>query len=530
MLTELFKSIGICVRNSRDPYRFFVYGDRAMAEKKVIPPDEIPLTATEFPTPVFQAMKKRNVRALIPDPVIPEKMRNHNVTWADPDPFIQLEQKNPKKNIGAANPYVLAPLLLNTKINWNKVNVKDTLMAAFAPTGSTSFANIFNPKKSILFSQRRLSARLTAHLVPGPGGTVHGAETSAAAPTGKVAKTYDPISPLANCPPPGAPAGSKPPAPLPFKKSTFGNITDVVDDSVQGACLDCYFIAALYSRAWCSYPAFPATPASCPGGYNFTFYTVPTPVDPVSHSVTKCATPRFPVDDNKQPVFAQMTTEWELYPALYEKAYALFTGLKTPSALPNATGTDPEIIAFPQGDPLLSLFHITKLLWDFTGNNTLGQPSAFLTQELAQSGFTSGYKAMNINLSAVVGASRKTKNPTVAWTYETKPACSSTFFGTNSPYGNDLIVPSHSYSILGSVTLKDSTGITRDYMVLRNPWGANYVDPSGSIGPYLAAGQFTPVTGVTIDLSKRTDGIFGLRTDVFDCCFQGFGWVQFRCA
>jgi len=500
-------------------------------KKADVPKEDVTIRKTGVVSSVSKGTKTIGMEPK--DLVTREELLNQDTTWADPDPFVQLEQKNPKKNIGVANPYVLAPLLLNTKINWNNVDAHETLMAAFAPTGSKSFADIFNPKKSVIFSQKKINRLLTARLFSPSGGTVHGAETGAgaAAPTGKVAKTYDPITPSENYLPPGAPTGSKPPTPLPFKKSTVGNFKDVVDDSVQGACLDCYFIAALYSRAWCSYPAFPPTPSSCPSGYNITFYKrrdISPPPPPPYDAVTKCATLRFPVDDNKQPVFAQMTTEWELYSALYEKAYAMFTNLPQ-SKLPNATATDPEISAFPQGDPLLSLFHITSLIWDFTKNNTLGQPSAFLTKELTQSGFTSSYKAMSINLSAVVGASRKIKNPTVAWAYDTKPACSSIWFGSTSPYGNDLIVPSHSYSILGSVTLKDSTGITWDYIVLRNPWGANYVDPSGSVGQYLAAGQFTPVAGVMIDLGKRTDGIFGLRTDVFDCCFQGFGWVQFRC-
>lgn len=166
--------------------------------------------------------------------------------------------------------------------------------------------------------------------------------------------------------------------------------------------------------------------------------------------------------------------------------------------------------------------------WDFTNNNTIAQPSAFLTSNL--SGFASSYAALNKDLSAVVSGSRKTLYPTVAWTYDTKPSCSSVLFGSNNPYGNDLIVPSHSYSILGSVTIN-----AKNYIVLRNPWGANYVgDPSGSIIPYLATGQFT-ASGISFDLGRKpngttTDGIFALRSDAFDCLFQGFGWVQFRCA
>jgi hypothetical protein len=446
---------------------------------------------------------------------------NEDVTWADPDPFRQLDEKNPKKNIGVANPYVLASLILKTNIKWNRVNAFETLMAAFAQHGSKSFADIFNPNSSILFSHAKITALLTG--------------AGAGAPTGDIAVKYGPIIPSANYPPPSAPAGSQPPTPLPFKKITFNNIKDIVDDSMQGTCLDCYFIAALYAKAWCSYPIFPPVPPSCANGSDISFYKKVDTIPPSTQKITKCATPRFPVDLHDQPVCAQMTTEWELYTALYEKAYALFCGLRK-SVLPGATDTDPEISSFPQGDPLLSLFHLTSLVWDFTRNNNLNQPSAFLTTDLSQFGFGSSYLAMNKNLSATVGSSRKTLNPMVAWTYDARPACSSTWFGANNPYGNDLIVPSHSYSILGSVRLRDSSGTDRDYIVLRNPWGANCTgDPSGCIQPYLAAGLFTPVAGISFDLGRKpngitTDGIFGLRSEVFDCCFKGFGWAPFKVA
>jgi hypothetical protein len=458
------------------------------------------------------------------DPVAHEERINKDITWAVPDPFEQLKKKN-TGNIGVCNPYALAPFLMKAKINWKKVDARETLMAAFVPTGLSVFSDIFNPKLSIIFSQKKISG-----VISGAVSTGEGAQTGAGAPapTGKTAITYDGIIPSAGYPPPGAPPGSTPPASLPFKKIVNNNIKDVVDDSMQGPCLDCYFIAALYSRAWCNYPAFPPIPSTCPNGYNITFYKE------TCGSETNCATPRFPVDDHKQPVFAQMTPEWEIYPPIYEKAYAIFRDLPQ-SQLPGAQSGDPEISVFPPGDALLSLFHITKMKWDFTRNNTINQPSAFLTKELSQFGFPSSYYALNKNLSAAIGASRKTIYPTVAWTYdpsvESLPACSSALFGPSGPYGNDLIVANHSYSILGSITIN-----TKNYIVLRNPWGANYIgDPSGSITQYLAVGQFTPAAGISFDLGRKpdgitTDGIFALRSDVFDCIFRGFGWVQFKCA
>ena len=137
---------------------------------------------------------------------------------------------------------------------------------------------------------------------------------------------------------------------------------------------------------------------------------------------------------------------------------------------------------------------------------------------------------MNKNLTAKIGSSQKTIYPTVAWTYNSKPACSDSVFGAGkNPYGNDLVVPKHSYSVLGSFTVN-----AKDYIVLRNPWGPNYIgDPSGVLDPYLADGNFTPAPGISFNLDRKpnnitTDGVFALETKAFDCCFKGFGWVQFR--
>jgi hypothetical protein len=227
-----------------------------------------------------------------------------------------------------------------------------------------------------------------------------------------------------------------------------------------------------------------------------------------------------------------MTSDWELWSTLYEKAYSMFLN-RPASSLPGATGTvsDPDMTTnFPSGDPLLSLFHITKMKWDFTSNNTIGQPSAFLTANFPQFGFTTSYQALNKDLTGNIGNSRKTIYPTVAWTYTSRPACSDTVFGAGkNPYGNDLIVARHSYSILGSLTVN-----AKDYIVLRNPWGPNYIgDPAGIITGYLATGSFTPAAGISLDLGRKPngvtgDGIFALETKAFDCCFRGFGWVQFR--
>ena len=168
--------------------------------------------------------------------------------------------------------------------------------------------------------------------------------------------------------------------------------------------------------------------------------------------------------------------------------------------------------------------------WDFTSSNTIGQPSAFLTANFPQFGFNTSYEALNKNLTGVItDISRKTIYPTGAWTYTSRPACSDSVFGAGkNPYGNDLIVPKHSYSILGSFSVN-----AKDYIVLRNPWGPNYIgDPSGIITGYLAMGQFKPA-GIPFDLGRKpdgvtTDGVFALETKAFDCCFRGFGWVQFR--
>ena len=307
-----------------------------------------------------------------------------------------------------------------------------------------------------------------------------------------------------------------------FIVNQYKNKNDIITDVVQGACLDCYFMVALYSTVWTYYPNFPVpqNPDSN-GNYTINFFVYPPgPGQSPGQKAPQQISGKLPLDQNSHTVFAQETRDFEIWACLYEKAYAKFIGLSS-SNLPGASKTDPEIGSFPQGDPILSLTHITKMLWDF-GNpsintNTTGVPSAFYTGSSLFNKYGGGsYNILSKYNSIFNGYSARTQFPTVAWTRPTDAKCP-------GMYNNNALWQSHSYSILG--TYADTTG---NYIVLYNPWERTVNAGDSSLSKLkLALGNWQADSTFGMNLTGVTNGIFGLETSLFDTCFEGFGWVRF---
>ena len=289
-----------------------------------------------------------------------------------------------------------------------------------------------------------------------------------------------------------APAQYKPLGTL-YVKEPRGGKSEIFGDVIQGAAINCYFHAALYSMAWVNWNAFPWAK------------------DKIAfNGQTIAVNPTFLVDANNKPVGAQISPKGEFWACAWEKAYGEFKHLKiwgSKNGTPGTSPYDPDVLTFGEGDPLQSLSEITNLAYDFT-DKTFGYPTAYDTSA------EYCYTTLNIhNVGASDGTSMITANPTVAWTKET---C--------DPYGRSgAIIPSHAYSILGTFT--PDSGKTM-YIVLRNPWGKTF-DTTGSgmfaqIGDYFPPGLDSPIT-----LGPKADkGIFGLRNGVFWNYFAGFGWVK----
>jgi len=262
------------------------------------------------------------------------------------------------------------------------------------------------------------------------------------------------------------------------------------DDPVQGPIPDCYLLAALSSIAWFAFN-YP------PKGQDI---ISPEIIDPVGFStyinnkITVYSVSGKKVNPMGLPVYtnyllpkkqnglftgAKTKTGNASWLPYYEKAFLRYLeeiGQLTPAGDPNL----PDICRIPCGDPGETLRSI------------MGVIPRRLTRYIMNSKIP-GYISNNpdvvwIRLNNAVAErvnsppankSRRTQYPAVARTY-----CSSGPDITHDPdpdpcaaeapgviYDNELIVASHSYSLLGIV--QDNSNPVNRYVILRNPYGEN---------------------------------------------------------
>ena len=317
--------------------------------------------------------------------------------------------------------------------------------------------------------------------------------------------------------------------PCKFRDDLLDNRAGIIGDIVQGACLDCYFLAALFSWAWYCIAFPPKTLVANNGIYTIPFHSYSYPNWSTTDIQVK---PTLPLDSQSQLVFAQQTPDKsEIWPALYEKAYAEYKKCIALPAKKNADQGpfplpyDPDIAQLPRGDPLLALTEITKWLAATGTNNDAGYPTVHSTASIVAKTNPYGSSAYEI-LEKYNKSGLFTNYPTVAWTY-----------GENSaPFPNTWVIntilqPNHSYSILGRFV--NAAG---QYIVVRNPWGLPVdktdvrVTQNGFQG-YIPSVVWQPDSVINarfrLNLGKNNFGIFGIHTTAFEKYFAGFGWVQF---
>jgi hypothetical protein len=259
----------------------------------------------------------------------------------------------------------------------------------------------------------------------------------------------------------------------------FKDVTEF-NDPIQGAVANCYFIAALSAVAWADlYNIIHHTRATGPGDTDsingIQFYNksggsgAPTSMVEVTDKV--------PVDANNQPIYCRDNDKGEIWPEVYEKAYAKWKTQNTMD-FPNIT-----LIAF--GDTVLVTAQITNKTPYYYNTATL-TPQEIFTIVTSNS------------------LSFKTINPMTAWT----PASGPPFFGSN-------IVANHAYTILGWA---NNDG--KDYLVLRNPWGRT--EPAG-VNTINGLVSFFDESFWRVISTIPDDGIFALEVDVFKTFYAGLG-------
>jgi hypothetical protein len=346
-------------------------------------------------------------------------------------------------NIGAANPYVLAELKLGRRINWRHHSNPRKLLS---DTLGVPYEEIFDPRsKSPIFA---------------------GKEAAPSEAGGRAVRSAPPVNVgSVNWIDPG----------------DFFEEAAEFSDPQQGGVGDCYFIAALASVGW-ALPFFIAQRTRATGANQQDFVDM---IEFYSGGTKKQieVTEKLPLaSPGNMYIYARSTEPGEIWPAVYEKAYAKWRT--------NDTGDTPDINLIAGGDPAAALAQLTG--WT---------PYYYDCPSLTADAI---YQRVREN-----SLSRKTFNPMVAWTYCTPPA------GVN--YSSAHIAGCHAYSILGWDYVNG-----KQYVILRNPWG-NYESVTGVIGGNWVAydGSFWR----TIPLATN-DGTFALEVPVFKTYYAGFGVVK----
>lgn len=260
----------------------------------------------------------------------------------------------------------------------------------------------------------------------------------------------------------------------------FKDVTEF-SDPVQGAIGNCYFIAAVSAIAWADPYLIVhrnrATGTTETDRVNaIQFYSkgggkdAPTKLIEVSDKTIVRTS-------NNLPIYCRSSDPGEIYPALYEKAFAKWI-LKTNSDKPDITKT-----AF--GDPVKATAQLNnKTPYYYNTSSRTGDQLYSIVRENSMS--------------------YKTIHPMTAWTY-----------GSNKDYTGTNVVGNHAYTVLGWAYKNN-----KKYIVLRNPWGVT--EPAG-INTYQGVLSFFDKSFWRPINTIGNDGVFAIEANSFQNLFAGLG-------
>jgi hypothetical protein len=384
------------------------------------------------------------------------------------------------KDVGVVNPFALVELKLKHRIDWQRVVDHRKLIQAVI---GVPYEKLFDPKfSSPLYPGLRFDVERKA--------LVHDSKVPGVAELHSTWLTIDQLSVNLGG---YSVSGESWVDPGEF----FTDPTDVTDP-VQGAIVDCHFVAGLASLAWArpdligqktrplrSGDSFPSG-----GGVDMiSFYSGPG-AQPQEVEVTELL-PLLEPGDVYQ--YARSSDPGETWPAVYEKAWVKF--------VTKDHGDTPDYLKIGGGDPIGDLVALTGM-----------NPNYKSTQGVSPHDIYQDVRAHS--------RGGDTFDPMAAWTYSSASAAP-----TPINYSNANLVAWHIYSILGW-----QYGNGQEYIVLRNPWGNTEATLNTDNGPWSAIDESflqtyeLPTSWRTFNLPQG--GIFALRADTFQQYFQGYGWVD----
>lgn len=253
-------------------------------------------------------------------------------------------------------------------------------------------------------------------------------------------------------------------------------------DPVQGGLADCWLIAAMAGVAWAR-PYTIAQRVRATGIHEQDF------VDQISIHNDNGTTTSIEVTERINVATSGHTYQWarssetgEIWPAVYEKAFAKWRG--------NNTTDQPDMTALNYGDCVDASLNLTGLAKTYYDNSAMTGDQIWQTVR----GNSLSYR---------------TFNPMTCWTHGTAPA--------GLDYAAAGVVANHCYTILGWHYVAGT-----EYIVLRNPWGFHEAKLDVlATGPWQAfdASFWRPV-------ALNTAGVFAIKADAFKQYWAGFGVVK----
>ncbi len=392
--------------------------------------------------------------------------------------------------IGVINPYALGEMIADRHIDWNSLPDPQKALAEILNIDADAIFDLKNPilNPSVqlqpdgslkVLDEAQASARLNSFLQTRParpaGRTVLGgmrlsAETIAKLPDTMITALIRQTGPST----PWTPTDKEW-----FDKGDYFEDVAEVNDPIQGALGDCYYIAALCSVAWARpYVIVNMTRPSAWGNEDSPIHKVVFYKDGTTEQSVEVSE-KVPVAKTSHNwVFCRSLDSTEIWPAVMEKAYAKWrTG--------NTTDC-PNYPAIAGGDPVMACAQLIKGTRTYKGNSSTSADDiwAFVRSN---------------------SLSRRTINPMVAWTYSSQPS------GTN--YAAAKVVANHAYSVLGWELYNNEK-----YIVLRNPWGTHHAILDTRAGTWNAYQESYWAT-----MPLNTNGVFSMKVATYKKYFAGTG-------